>query len=306
MNCSGPVRDWTKHNSTRYGNNSNIESNRQEEVMVMMDQYKQETSQIHTPADLIRRTKEAMHEEEQRLQQTAVDRPFRMHSGKIYRWAMPVAAAATVLLLINVVVMVGNRVGKSAADMAMPAAIDNEAAYDTAADAAEESADFEMTAAAPAEQETGEGEMSGQDADLYESKQAETDSYDGAADTSANNYAFQDDIAEACKEDSMQEDAGQETVSGGTDAAAGGMEMAELSVMEVAETPAFVDNEDTECIMVHGIRVYVRREPDGQWIAYARMEQVHYTVTGGENITDAEDYAVKAYERLTKNADGVE
>ena len=89
--------------------------------------------------------------------------------------------------------------------------------------------------------------------------------------------------------DSTQEDAGQETVSGGTDAAAGGMEMAELSVMEVAETPAFVDNEDTECIMVHGIRVYVRREPDGQWIAYARMEQVHYTVTGGENITDAED-----------------
>lgn len=273
--------------------------------MVMMDQYKQETSQIHAPADLIRRTKEAMHEEEQRLQQTA-DRPSGLHLGRIYRWAMPVAAAATVLLLINAVVMVGNRFGKSAADMAMPAAIDDAASYDTAAEAAEEPADFEMTAAAPAEQETGEGAMPGQNADLYESKQAEANLYDGGADTAAGSYAYQDDAAEACEEDSIQEDAVGETASGGTEAAAGDMGLTDMSITEVAEIPAFVDDEDTECIMVHGIRVYVRREPDGQWIAYARMEQVHYTVTGGENITDAEDYAVKAYEQLTKNADGAE
>ena len=280
--------------------NTNIESNRQEEVMVMMDQYKQETSQIHAPADLIRRTKEAMHEEEQRLQQSA-DRPLGMHSGRIYRWALPVAAAAMVLLLINAAsIIVGNRFGKFSSDTSMPAAIDNAASYEMTEDAAEEPAEFEAAGAVSAEQENGEGAMSGQDADLYESKPAETDSYDGGADTSADNYAFQEDIAESSKEDSIQEDAGQETVSGGTDAAAG--DMAELSVIEVAEAPAFVDNEDTACIMVHGIRVYVGRESDGQWIAYARMEQVNYVVTGGENITDAEDYAVKAYERLNKNA----
>lgn len=314
--------------------------------MVMMEQYKQETAQIHAPADLIRRTKEAMRAEELRLQrekaqtsamvsgrsfagiaeasasagnqgdqlwthgrdsrQQRADRPFGIRSGRIYRWAMPVAAAAAVLLLINAVVMVGNRVGKSAADTSMPAAIDNGASYDTAAEAAEEPADFEVAAAAPAEQENGEGAMPDQSVNQYESKQAEANLYDGGADQAADSYAFKDDAAEASEEDSLQEDAVGEAAGGSAEAAAGGIDSAELSVTQVAEAPAFVDDENTECIMVDGIRVYVGKEPDGQWIAYARMNQVNYMVTGGGDIMTAEDYAVKAYERLAGNADGAE
>lgn len=310
--------------------------------MVMMEQYKQETAQIHAPADLIRRTKEAMRAEEMRLQrektsamvsgrsfagiaketasagnqddrlrdqagrQQRADRPFGIYSGRIYRWAMPVAAAAAVLLLINAVVMVGNRAGKSAADTAMPAAIDSGASYDTAAEAAEEPADFEMTAAAPAERENGEGAMPDQSVNQYESKQAEANLYDGGADQAADSYAFKDDATEACEEDSLQEDAVGEAAGGSAAAAAGGIDSAELSVTEVAEAPAFVDDENTECIMVHGIRVYVGRELDGQWIAYVCMNRVNYVVTGGGDIAEAEEFAVEAYERLAGNADNAE
>lgn len=275
--------------------------------MAMMDQYKQETSQIHAPADLIRRTKEAMQREELRLQQAQpADRPFGIHSGRIYRWALPVAAAAMVLLLINVTSgMVGNRFSKSASDNApMAAAVDDAAAYEMAEAAEEESLDdIDMTVA---EQKHFEGVMADQSADLYENTNAGA-AYDSGADmTAAAEDSYEEESAEAAKgeDESIQEETVNGAGANNTDGIAGDIYTTDLSVTEVAKAPAFVDDEDTECIMVHGIRVYVARESSDQWAAYARVNQVNYVVTGGGNITDAEDYAIQVYERLVGNADG--
>lgn len=275
--------------------------------MAMMDQYKQETSQIHAPADLIRRTKEAMQREELRLQQAQpADRQFRVHSGKIYRWALPVAAAAMVLLLINVTSgMVGNRFRKSASDNApMEAATDDAGAYETA-EAAEEEA-FDDADMAVAEQKYSEGTMADQGADLYGNMNAGA-TYDSGADmTAAAEDSYEEESAEAAKgeDESIQKETADGVIANSEDGISGDIYAVDLSVTEVAEAPAFVDDEDTECIMVHGIRVYVARETSDQWSAYARVNQVNYVVTGGGNITDAEDYAVQVYERLAGNADG--
>lgn len=67
-----------------------------------MEQYNRETSQIHAPEELIRKTKEAVREEEQRIaraelpQKTAGKRSYR---GRVYRWALPAAAAVLMILI---------------------------------------------------------------------------------------------------------------------------------------------------------------------------------------------------------------
>lgn len=300
----------------------------------MMNQYKQETSQIHAPADLIRRTKQAMQEEELRLQrekaQTSftawnsdklapeseginvdlpknrvqTDRQSAIGSGKIYRWALPVAAAAMVLLLINVTSgMVGKRFNKSSSGAA-PAS-DDTAAYDMAEAAAEEMFDdADMTVA---EQKYSEGVMADQSADRYENSNAGA-AYDSGADMAAEDNYEPEEAAKAAEyeDESIRKEINDGAGMNNMDGVSEDVYAADLTVTEVAEAPAFVDDEDTECIMVHGIRVYVIRESNGQWSAYARVNQVNYVVTGGENITDAENYAVKAYEWLTENVAGTE
>lgn len=300
----------------------------------MMNQYKQETSQIHAPADLIRRTKQAMQEEELRLQrekaQTSftawnsdklapeseginvdlpknrvqTDRQSAIGSGKIYRWALPVAAAAMVLLLINVTSdMVGKRFNKSASGAA-PAS-DDTTAYDMAEAAAEEM--FDDADMAVAEQKYSEGVMADQSADRYENSNAGA-AYDSGADMAAEDNYEPEEAAKAAEyeDESIQKEINDGARMNNMDGVSEDVYAADLTVTEVAEAPAFVDDEDTECIMVHGIRVYVIRESNGQWSAYARVNQVNYVVTGGENITDAENYAVKAYEWLTENVAGTE
>ena len=303
--------------------------------MIMMNQYKQETSQIHAPADLIRRTKQAMQEEELLLQrektQTAfaawnpdklmpeseginadlpksrvqTDRHSVISSGKIYRWALPGAAAAMVLLLINVTSgMVGKRFNKSASGAAP--ATDDTTAYDMAEAAAEETFDdADMTVA---EQKYSEGIMADQSADRYENSNTGA-AYDSGADMAAakDNYEPEEaaEVAEY-EDDSIRKEIDDGVGINNMDGISEDVYVADLTVTEVTEAPAFVDDEDTECIMVHGIRVYVIRESSSQWSAYARVNQVNYVVTGGENITDAEDYAVKAYEWLTENLAGTE
>lgn len=301
----------------------------------MMNQYKQETSQIHAPADLIRRTKQAMQEEELRLQrekaQTSftawspdklvpeseginvdlpknrvqTDRQSVISSGKIYRWALPVAAAAMVLLLINVTSgMVGKRFNKSASGAA-PAS-DDTTAYDMAEAATEEM--FDDADVTVAEQKYSEGVMVDQSADRYENSNAGA-AYDNGADMAAAKDNYEpEEAAEAAEyeDDSIRKEIDDGAGMNNMDGISEDVYAADLTVTEVAEAPVFVDDEDTECIMVHGIRVYVIRESNGQWSAYARVNQVNYVVTGGENITDAENYAVKAYEWLTENVAGTE
>ena len=210
-----------------------------------------------------------------------------------------------VLLLINVTSgMVGKRFNKSSSGAA-PAS-DDTVAYDMAEAPAEETFDdADMTVA---EQKYSEGIMAEQSADRYENRNAGA-AYDNGADMAAAEDNYEpEEAAEAAEyeDESIQKEIDDGAGMNNMDGISEDVYAADLTATEVAEAPAFADDEDTECIMVHGIRVYVIRESNGQWSAYARVNQVNYVVTGGENITDAEDYAVKAYEWLVENVAGTE
>ena len=102
----------------------------------MKDQYRKETSQIHAPADLIQKTKQAMEQEEQRLkaveernvgsdgtvitESEAITHKAKKHSfiQQIYKWTLPLTAAAAILILISVsLVMKSVKSDSSASDM---------------------------------------------------------------------------------------------------------------------------------------------------------------------------------------------
>lgn len=65
----------------------------------MIEKYKKEMSEIHAPADLVMRTREAMKKEEERLQAEKKKENKRLW----VKWtAVPLAAAAAVLVLITI------------------------------------------------------------------------------------------------------------------------------------------------------------------------------------------------------------
>ena len=79
-----------------------------------LDQYKNETAQVHAPMDLIERTKAAVREEEERIlrERTAqgkiseaavyVDGVKRAKGFAAHKWAYPLTAAAALLILVSV------------------------------------------------------------------------------------------------------------------------------------------------------------------------------------------------------------
>lgn len=86
----------------------------------MIEQYDKEMSQVHAPAELIQRTKAAMHQEEERIQtiDQEKDRTTKKKSRKRQVWTLVVVAAAAILVLaVLPVVLLGSR---SAADTKMP------------------------------------------------------------------------------------------------------------------------------------------------------------------------------------------
>lgn len=311
--------------------------------MIMMEQYKQETAQIHAPADLIRRTKQAMLIEEQRLQQERAQseavaaktegawismqnesvltgdqsreqqtyKATRLCTGRIYRWALPVAAAAMVLLLINAASgIVGKRLSKSYSDApAMEAAMD-EAPAEWAEATAEEAASGGMAETEGADaggmmagtQESPDKAMPNQNADLYESKQSEAELYDDGTDLTAAQTSAEE-AAEACEENSVSEGVMEDIGNDGVEDSAAGVKASDLAVTKVVEVPSFVNDEDTKCVMVNGIRVYVTKATGEQWTAFARVDQVNYMVAGGADVSEAEEFAVEAYEHIIETAE---
>ena len=79
----------------------------------MKDQYRKETSQIHAPVDLIQKTKQAMQQEEQRL-----SKKKSSSTRQVYKWALPLTAVASILILLSVsTVMRSSKSDSSASDM---------------------------------------------------------------------------------------------------------------------------------------------------------------------------------------------
>ena len=268
----------------------------------MIDQYKNETSQIHAPADLILKTKQAVREEEKRIEWEKAQQEQSVHRqtiatqaksgyGKTYKWALPVAAAVLFVILMNVsTMMIGNRFTKSqsnnASDMAAGEADAGGAEYEFSEDdaAAEEYTDMD----AGMDKAFADRELFTESAAAADEEGAAYDMYEDSV-AEASEEAKYDDAENTVNESAMTGDAGEN-----------------LSITEVEETPTFYDDPNTECITAHGLRFYVAREWENNWKAYVSIEEVGYVITGDVGITDRESFVEKAYELLAETVEGIE
>ncbi len=293
----------------------------------MLNQYKKETSQIHAPADLILKTKQAVREEEMRVQREKVQHTAKIQQtsndtaqnvgssgiertdayvgyegrqtknghGKVYKWALPVAAAVLLTVLMKTsTFMIGNRFTNSQSDSSasMPAseAEAGGAEYDFTEDAAAEEFD-DMDAgmdksfadAGFATESAAAADEDGAAYDMYEESAAE-ESVSAEAETPK--YDADEDVE---NESEMSEGAG----SG-------------LMIEEVQDIPLFCDDPDTECINVRGLQFYVAREWGNQWKAYVSVDDSGYLITGSDaGISDCKSFAGEAYELLAETVEGV-
>ena len=285
-----------------------------------MDQYIKETSQIHAPMDLIRRTKEAVREEEQRIQREktgqvgqnvmayapkTVSATANHIYRKVYKWVLPAAAAVLGVVLLNIFAMrLGGRGDKSFSGAAMDTAegeqmsngmtmhlAESEMA-DMMDDVVAESADAGNVGEDWAAGAVGESEVA------EEEKVAETAASDSYEDNEydSQNYVQKSEVTE----DYIDEAAADEPEPGGSEGTS-------LSISETEEIPDFVDDKNTQCITSHGLRFYVVREWGSEWSAYVHVNEAGYVITGdNEEITDRESFVEKAYELLAETVEGIE
>lgn len=268
-----------------------------------MDQYNKETSQIHAPADLIRRTKEAVRAEEQRLAEERLqqhDAVQLKHSyAKVYKWALPVAAAIFCVVLLNVGLL---RFRKDMSGSGSSSAITTDTASDTASGGAESNGmgfqveveetyeQAEEAAEEPIDGSSSAMDMSEADNGAYESNSADAGGT-GYADAAAS---VEDDVYE----DAISKEMGEEEQGGYIDSIYG----SDLWIDEVDEAPTFCGDSNTEVISVHGIKISVAKDTDDTWIAYTRVGEEQYVISG--ELTEAdisrEEFIEKAYKLLNE------
>lgn len=264
-----------------------------------MDQYNKETSQIHAPADLIRRTKEAVRAEEQRIarerqQPNAVAQPKHSY-GKVYKWALPVAAAAVCVILLNVSgLMFGRSKGGSWSGSSMDIASETAPSSDNGmemqfgpaaiagdmADATQGPIDKGSNVDTAVTMEEAMEEAAAAD-EAYESED-----YDGGQ--SAGAMAS----VESVYDDAEYEEAENSYIESIYGSA--------LWLEEVEEVPSFYTDTDTESIIIHGAALYVAQDSDDTWIAYVEIDGQKYAVCGEltEEDISREEFAEEAYKLL--------
>lgn len=271
--------------------------------MDMIEQYRQETSQIHAPADLVRRTKCAMQAEEGRIcQEDKKSNPAIQMPGtschKLYKWALTASAAVVLVLLFRASSgMVKDSIHK-------------------------------------AEMSDGSGMTSGgEEADMMEDTEQFTGADAGMAENaeqssgvSANLESEAVDFAKSDMSDQM-EDSVEENIdmaadtegarTQGTEASAmKELEVKEnstldrsmpLSISEVNELPSFYHNPDTERIVFNGKAFYVAKGQNNEWSAYVRVNGKRYVIACENNVVaDQEDFIQKAFELLAETVEGAE
>ena len=262
-----------------------------------MDQYNKETSQIHAPADLIRRTKEAVRQEEQRIagervQQVTAVKP-RHSYAKVYKWALPVAAAAVCVILLNVSGLMFGRsmtgAGTGSA-MDMTAGIANNAGMMSGA-AQSNDADMMSDAA-----ESVEAEMQYEDIDMAESvaDATEEESVDKGSSISGMRTEVTAEAADGGYENANS--AGEAAADSYIDSIYG----SGLWIEEADETPSFYGASGTERITIDGVVLYAAWDLDDTWIAYVEIDGQKYVVRGEltEKDITCEEFAAEAYKLL--------
>lgn len=270
----------------------------------MMNQYKNETAQIHAPQALIEKTKAAVREEEARIrkgqdsqipvsgsQVTYVDYAAYQKKYSWRKWSYPLTAAAAVVILLSVSLamkgvwkdrFMGNH---TASDGAMPAA---EA---PAADAGEMSGaaagsvmeEMESAAKAPEEMENTAGAMAEEALDKMDNSES------AAAEAPAADYA-----EEETQRDMLQDSSAEKKEMKPFRSAKGGY----VEIEAVEEKPAFYDDPAAEDIVYEGLTFRVMEEEKG-WIAYVEStDGTAYVISGIFEELDV--FLKEGYEELKK------
>ena len=283
-----------------------------------MDQYNKETSQIHAPADLIRRTKEAVRQEEQRLererQQSTITQPKPFRT-KAYRWALPAAAAVFCVIMLNVSGMIiGRNIRGSASGSSMDMASESaasaapsggsdmgvqfgasdwaESATTTADEPINKGGNYDMAAAAA--EEIAEAEETAEYEDAYDNA-----GYDGGLSDAEGTSAGADSFADNSVENGIS---GKSESKGSENSYIESIYGSNLWIEKVDKIPAFYGNSDTECVTIQGVGLYVGKDYDETWIAYAEVGSGMYIINS--ELTEAEigreEFVRAAYELLNK------
>lgn len=297
-------------------------------VIGMIDQYKKETSQVHAPADLVQRTKLAMQQEEQRLSEsgerikradiaagaqrgTVADSTKRRAASarRIYKWGLPLTAAAAILILISVSTAIrGIRLGNFDKDMAADGySKDMELQLGDAGIAEEATEESEIVLDAdsnrPSGQETAETYDMAEAAEDYDTAESSEDygmaesaenvekkepmeSKESAMDAEENAYA------EATTESAadMECDKLTEPATGGASAT----DTVEIEITEVDEEPESYNNSNSKFYLYENLLFWAEQDENGYWSAYVGVRGDKYVITS--TIEDREEFLEKAYE----------
>lgn len=264
------------------------------------EKYQKETGQVHAPADLIRRTKEAVQAEEQRvlsegaMHKTAAQAAANKTAGETakeprgrkYRLALPLTAAAAlcIALLSISVIGIGGRTDKSASGGSANMTVNKDIAMDMAAGASEAEAGADVGTVDMAAGQTQEAEIDAGAADAV-----------GALPESAS----------AAKES-------LEVTNGGIAAGDAMADMAEsyidsaygdcFKIETMDDMPSFAGESEWESVTVHGVGFQVTCREDGAWCAYTTESSGKIYVISTDLTKEElsrEDFLEKAYELLT-------
>lgn len=292
----------------------------------MMNQYKNETAQIHAPQALIEKTKAAVREEEARIrkgqdsqipvsgsQVTYVDYAAYQKKYSWRKWSYPLTAAAAVVILLSVSLamkgvwkdrFMGNH---TASDGAMPAAEAPAADAGGMSGAATGSVMEEMESA-----DADAGEMSGtvtngmaedvESAAKAPEKMENTagamaeealdkmdDSENAAAEAPAADYA-----EEETQRDMLQDSSAEKKEMKPFRSAKGGY----VEMEAVEEKPAFYDDPAAEDVVYEGLTFRVMKEKKG-WIAYVESaDGTAYVIIGTFDELDV--FLKEGYDKLEK------
>lgn len=286
----------------------------------VMEQYHKETAQIHAPVDLIRRTKEAVHKEEQRIAresapQTIAERTKSSH-GRVYKWVLPTAAAAVLCIAILSAGLtgIGGRTNKSASNQLADMA--GSATQNGSADMAD-GGTIDMAAAetADAEDTSDMGILLGEAFAEEEAMEAagapiEKNGYmdDAAASAPSDSAAADVQSSQAASDSAMMTNDRQK--SDQDSASSRKADNYAWKIREVNEIPsADAHTVLEEHILVQGIDFLVLFDMDDIWSAYATGNDgrlYHIFTEAAADEFSVEEFAYMAYDQLMETTDSAE
>lgn len=291
----------------------------------MMDQYKNETAQVHAPTALIEKTKAAVREEEERIrrervvqiqasapQVTYADYAAYQKKRSLRKWTYPLTAAAAVVILLSV--SLATR-GVWTSRFTKNQETADGAVMKKEVPAAEEEASAEIMEGTTADDTAGEmngaadtgsmmesaAEAPAADAEMIEGAAADDTAgeMDGAADIdnmaeSAAEAPAADSAGGDMQRDMLQDkDAEKEEIKPFRSVESGC-----VRVEAVEKKPDFYDNPEAEDVVYEGLTFRVIKEEKG-WAAYVEAaDETAYVISGTSEELDT--FLKEGYAELKK------